>query len=74
MRINPDYWKPRLPILLIGILSLLGGLNDIYSKQAGRTNGEQYFGFDAILIGIVFVVAGVICLIIGLKKSSNPSK
>ena len=68
MRFNTHYWKPRLPILLIGILSLLGGLNDIFFKHAGRTNGAQYFGVDAVLIGIVFAVAGVICLIVGFKK------
>lgn len=69
MKITAAFWKPRLPILLIGVLSVLGGLNDIFSKHAGRHNGEQFFGFDAVLIGIVFVVAGVICLIVGLKKS-----
>ena len=68
MRFHIDYWKSRLPILLIGILSLLGGLNDIFSKHAGRANGEQYYGIDAVLIGVVFAVAGVICLIVGFKK------
>jgi hypothetical protein len=71
MKIQSAFWKPRLPILGIGILSLIGGLNDIFSKHAGRTNGEQFFGFDAVLIGIVFAVAGVICLIVGLR---NPTK
>jgi uncharacterized membrane protein HdeD (DUF308 family) len=78
MRITSTVWKPRLPILVIGILSLLGGLNDIFSKNAGRHNGEQFFGLDGVLIGIVFAVAGVICLIFGLKKSqvkpSEPSQ
>jgi uncharacterized membrane protein HdeD (DUF308 family) len=69
MKITSPLWKPRLPILAIGIFSLLGGLIDIFSKHAGRHNGDQFFGFDAVLIGIVFVVTGVICLIIGLKKS-----
>ena len=71
MKPTSAFWKPRLPILAIGILSILGGLNDIFSKHAGRHNGEQFFGFDAVLIGIVFVVAGVICLIGGLR---NPTK
>ena len=79
MKIQSAFWKPRLPILAIGILSLIGGLNDIFSKHAGRTNGAQYFGIDAVLIGIVFAVAGVICLIVGFKKkpqvtSSEPSQ
>jgi glycerol-3-phosphate acyltransferase PlsY len=79
MKIQSEYWKPRLPILGIGILSLLGGLNDIFSKHAGRTNGAQYFGVDALLIGIVFAVAGVICLIVGFMKKpqvtpSEPSQ
>ena len=79
MKIQSAFWKPRLPILVIGILSLVGGLNDIFSKHAGRTNGEQYFGVDAVQIGIVFAVAGVICLIVGFKKkpqvtSSEPSQ
>jgi len=71
MKIKSAFLKQRLPILAIGILSILGGLNDIFSKHAGRHNGEQFFGFDAVLIGIVFVVAGVICLIVGLR---NPPK
>jgi len=79
MKIQYAFWKPRFPILVIGILSLIGGLNDIFSKHAGRTNGAQYFGVDAVLIGIVFAVAGVICLIVGFKKKplvtpSEPSQ
>ena len=58
----------RLPLLVIGIFSLLGGLNDIFSKHAGRHNGAQFLGFEGMLIGIVFAAAGVICLIFGLKQ------
>ena len=71
MKINYDYWKPRIATLAISISFILIGVIAISSKHIGKVNGIQYYGIDAVLIGIVFAVAGVICLIVGLR---NPPK
>jgi hypothetical protein len=68
MKINASYLNSRIGILLIGIISILGGLKDISSRHVGGGIRDQYFGTSAVVIGIVFVVAGVVCLIVGFRK------
>jgi Na+/H+ antiporter NhaC len=79
MKITYDYWKPRIATLAISISFILIGVTAVSSKHVGKVNGIQYYGIDAVLIGIVFAVAGVICLIVGFKKKpqvtpSEPSQ
>jgi hypothetical protein len=68
MKINASYWRSRFGILLIGLLSILGGVKDIVSKHTGGGIRDQYFGTSAIVAGVVFVAAGVICLIVGFRN------
>jgi hypothetical protein len=75
MKIDFDYWKPRVGILFVGSLSILNGVIDIVSKHAGGGIRDEYFGTNAVVIGIVFVVAGVICVIVEFrKKASTPER
>ena len=68
---KPDFWKPRLGILAVGIICILLGVTYVVSKHAGGGNREQYFGYEAVIIGIVFIIFGVCCVFIGMKRNST---
>jgi|688.fasta_scaffold130265_2 Na+/H+ antiporter NhaC len=73
MRIKSDYWKQRIGTLTIATLFILIGISAVLSKHVGKVNGIQYYGTDAIHIGIIFIAAGLICLFVGFRKTSDKS-